>query len=495
VSFVDDDEVVDERWAAAILDGFLRFADLTGLFGPVAPRDDRGLAYCYQESSDFSIFHDPATAPWLVGTGGNMAFDRERLVRAGAFDPLFGPGAPALAADDHEVIVRLLRAGHTLARSPAMVVYHPTKTAGERLASRYPYGYSAGKVARRHRDLRLAARYARNTSQVIAGGVARRDARRRREGIETLRGFLAAALVASRPLSPPRVLERMPPAVLERIAAGAPDPLPLRLRPDPHYLYACGTDTILHVYVNPSAPLRRALAERERIKAETAMPGIPRLEALGESIDALWVLEERLDGEHPQREKVKAWFPAVAEWSVRLAVPGGPRLEDTEGWDTLCGRLLEFCPGVLRRALERSLGTVRTLPSRHTHGDLAPKNVLLGKGSNPDVGVLDWEHLRYHGIPGRDLIFLATTAGNRPPDTSVVHGLARNGEIPWSPIRPHLRRAGLPDEALRPTLLVLLALWAAHEAERLATPGRVARDTPYLELLLGCGPYVGSALT
>jgi hypothetical protein len=487
VGFVDDDEVVDAGWVGAVLDGFARHPELTGLFGPVAPRDDRGLAYCYHEGGEFVLFELPDTPPWLVGTGGNMAFVRERLVAAGAFDALFGPGAPALAADDHEAIVRLLRGGALLANSPDMVVYHPSKTAEERLASRYPYGYSAGKVARRHRDVRLAARYARNTSQLIVGSTLRGDRRRRREGLETMRGFVSAALVRSKPLSPPKALARLPGNIRERLDTVPAQPLPLRLGPDPHYLYRFD-ERILHLYVNPPPPLRRALEDRERIRAATALRGIPRLDALGESTDALWVLEERLGGTHPRPEAIGSWFPAVAEWSVALAGPGGTALGETDGWAALREQTLAFCPEDLRAALERSFDDLAALPSRHAHGDFEPKNVLLGSAG--EVGVLDWEFLRPHGLPGRDLIFLSVMAEKGRPDASIVLRLAAAHDVPWGSVRPYLRRAGLPDDALRSVLLLLLVLWAAHERHRLDTPGRTARDTPYRELLEKCAPQL-----
>jgi hypothetical protein len=488
VGFVDDDEVVDARWVGAILDGFDRHPNVTGLFGPVAPRDDRGLAYCHHEGGEFTLFERPDTSPWLVGTGGNMAFARERLVAAGAFDSLFGAGAPSLAADEHEAILRLLRGGAVLAHSPDMVVYHPTKTAEERIASRYPYGFAAGKVARRHRDVRLAARYARDTSQVIAGSILRGDGRRRREGLETLRGFLAAALVQSQPPSPVKALSRLPDNLRSRLDTTAAQPLPLRLGPDPHFLYAFGGDCMLHVYVNPPGPLRRALEDRERIRVLTGLRGIPQLLGLGESTDALWALEELLHGTHPRPERIGTWFPAVAEWVVALAGAGGASLGETDGWEALRRRTLDFCPEDFRAALERSFEVVSALPSRHTHGDFEPRNILLG--SRGEVSALDWEFVRLRGIPGRDLLFLCILAETGRPDPAIVLRLAEGNEVPWGAVQPYLRRAGLPDDAVSPALLLLLVLWAAHEQHRLDTPGRTARETPYRELLQRCAPQL-----
>jgi glycosyltransferase involved in cell wall biosynthesis len=483
VAFVDDDEIVHEAWAAALTEGFRNLPGLTGLFGPVLPRDDLGLPYCVQPDTPTTTF-GPGTPPWLVGTGGNMAYARERLLEAGGFDALFGSSAVPFGGEDHELIVRLLRRGHLLAYSPEMAVYHPTKAVEERLASRFPYGYSAGKVARRHRDARLAARYGRNATQVIVGAARRRDERRLREGVATLHGFLRGVVFRSRALSPVQVLDQIPAGI--PAAAETLRPLPLRLRADPHYLYATD-DQILHVYVNPAPSLPAALELREQVRGETGLPGIPGLTATASSTDALWVLEERLTGDQPRARSVGRWFPGVAEWSIRLAGHGGPKLGETQGWENLRSRLLGHCPPELIGVLEDALRSIAPLPSRRSHGDLDRKNILIDRGA---VGVLDWEFFRADGIPGRDLLQLAVVARDGRPDPSVVAGLASGGEVPWGSVRPYLARAGLPEESLRPMLVVLLVFWAMHEADRLATPGWVYRDAPYRGLLEACRSYL-----
>jgi hypothetical protein len=163
-------------------------------------------------------------------------------------------------------------------------------------------------------------------------------------------------------------------------------------------------------------------------------------------------------------------------------------LVDTDGWAELRRRTMEFCPGNLQAALARAFERVETLPSRRVHGDFEPKNLLLG--ANGRLGVLDWEFLRCDGIPGRDLILLSVLARTGRPDPAIVVQLAQGGEPPWGALQPYLHRSGLPDDALRPTLLLLLVLWAAHEKGRLSTPGHVARVALYEELLSRCAPYL-----
>ena len=57
VAFVDDDEVVDPGFVAGVLGVFARDDPPDGVFGPVAPLDDRGLPYChYQGGGKYRLF-------------------------------------------------------------------------------------------------------------------------------------------------------------------------------------------------------------------------------------------------------------------------------------------------------------------------------------------------------------------------------------------------------------------------------------------------------
>ena len=240
VAFVDDDEVVDLGWVGAVLTAFDE-VEAAGVFGPVAPRDERGLPYCrYDGGGELRVVSGPRALPWTVGTGGNMAFRRADLLAVGGFDVLFGLGAVALSAEDTELIFRLLRSGRPVAWSPDVIVYHPSKTASERLASRYPYAFGIGKLARRHGDPVLAARYAKSIIETLGRAVRARDGRRLRETRETLRGFVAGVAFRARPASPAAALARMPDAVRDAIGAEEVDPLELLYRPDPHFMYRVG---------------------------------------------------------------------------------------------------------------------------------------------------------------------------------------------------------------------------------------------------------------
>lgn len=198
VAFVDEDEEVDPGWAAGVVAAFEQQPAPDAVFGPVAPLDERGLPYCHYEGGEHRVFEGRSTPPWIVGTGGNMAFRREALAARGGFDLRFGLGGRARSAEESDVIIRFLRDGRRIAWSPEMPVYHPTKTEAEHLESRGPYGFGMGSVLRRHRAASHVVRYLVAIAHSFWTGMRTRDARRRREARATLRSFLAGLLTPLR---------------------------------------------------------------------------------------------------------------------------------------------------------------------------------------------------------------------------------------------------------------------------------------------------------
>jgi GT2 family glycosyltransferase len=484
VAFVDDDEVVDPGWLAALIDAF-RSIEAAGVFGPVAPRDERGLPYCnYNGGGALRIVSGRRTLPWGIGTGGNMAFRRDELLAMGGFDLIFGIGAVACSAEDTDAILRTLRGGESVAWTPDAVVYHPTKTVPERLASRFPYAYGIGKLARRHRDPVLAARYGKSILDATVRAAAARDSRRLREVRETLRGFVAGVGFRARPRSPEAPLDHAPAAIESALAGAQVEPLEPLFRPEPHYMYRVGDDRLLHVYVDPKPRLRDGFAVRERIRAESRLPGIPQLHASAESTDAFWVLEERLRGHEPQPREVGRWFPAAAEWSLKLGGEGGAPVREGAWWNDESAAALAVAPPELRAEVSVALETVGGLPGRHLHGDFQRKNIVIGER----VTVIDWERAYDLGPPGLDLFFLALMARADRPDREVARAVAAGRDPSWISLQPLLRRAGLHGVDLRRYVLAALAVWAADEQDRVAALGAPQeRRTRYRELLFDLG--------
>lgn len=276
IAFVDDDEVVDVGWVRAVLTAFDELSSAAGAFGPVAPLDDLARAYCRYEGDERRVFSGRRTGPWFVGTGGNMAFRRTEFAAAGGFDLRFGAGGAAYAAEDWDLIVRLLRDGCTLVWSPQMVVYHPTKDDVSHLASRFPYGFGVGQLARRHRDPLLALRYSKAIGEVLFKAARGRDRGRLREGLATLRGFAAGGLSGAQPLSPAVALEQMPESL--EAAAESWTPLAMVLDADPQLRYRGSSGRFLHVHVNPPSELAATLE------------ALPETDRVVPSRDSLWVL-------------------------------------------------------------------------------------------------------------------------------------------------------------------------------------------------------------
>jgi hypothetical protein len=372
-----------------------------------------------------------------------------------------------------------------LAWSPEAVVYHPTKTAAERLESRFPYAYGLGKLARRHRAPALAARYGKEIAGALASGARAKDPRRLRETRETLRGFAAGLAFRAQPGSPESVLERMPAPIAAALGGAPVEPCAPSYRPDPHYLYRAGPDRILHVYANPNPRLREGLAVRDRLRTEPNVQGIPETFALSEGVDALWVLEQRLDGRPPRPEQVGRWFGPVAGWVLELPAATG-KVGEGSWWADEAAAAVDASPPALRRAVAAALETVGELPARVVHGDFQRKNVLLGGAAG--VGVLDWEHAHDAGPPGLDLLFLAVMARSDRPDGGLVAALVRGEDPAWAPLRAKLHQAGIGDGELRPFLLATLATWAADERARVAVPGMPRSQPIYRRLLLDLGP-------
>ena len=487
VAFVDDDEVVDPAWVRGVLDAFARVEATAGVFGPIAPRDERGLPYCrYDGGGSFKLIR-PGTAPWRVGTGGNMAFRREALLAVGGFDPLFGVGSVSRSAEESELIHRLLESGRSLAWSPDPVVYHPTKTEEERLASRFPYAFGLGKLVRRHRSPALAARYGSEIARAFGSGARARDGRRLRETRATLHGFASALALRAEARSPRALLERAPEPIAAALDGAGLEPCEPSFRPDPHFVYRVGSDRILHAYVNPTPRLRAGLAVRDRL----ARPGVPRVFAQGDGTDAFWVLEEYLRGTPPQSERVAGWFPPLAGWVLALGPGSGGEVRDGSWWADEAAAAVEVAPTPLRQPVQAALDTVGALPARPVHGDFQRKNVLLG--DNGGMGVLDWEHAYEDGPPGLDVLFLAAMARSDRPDAALLRDLARGRDPEWAPLRDVLRRAGIEEARLRPFLLALLAVWAADEQARVELLGIPRAEPMYRPLLLELGPELAGA--
>jgi GT2 family glycosyltransferase len=281
IGFVDDDEVVDKGWVAAALAALSGEGDMVAAFGPVQPLDEDGLPHCLLDPGEPRLFTRSSTPPWVVGTGGNMIIRRDVLEEEGGFDPKLGAGAEGRAGEESDLIVRLLRHGNVLVWSPALTVYHPTKTPDERLASRFPYGFGLGRVVRRHMAPMLAARYVRATLQYLREGLRKRDSQQRREALQTLRGFFAGVFLPVRPMSPTTIGEYAPGELRGEVSKGRLEPLRIEYGETPRLRYRLCDGRLLDVYLAPPRTLVESLGRSEAEQA--VVPGR----------DSVWLLRGR----------------------------------------------------------------------------------------------------------------------------------------------------------------------------------------------------------
>jgi GT2 family glycosyltransferase len=162
VAFVDDDVVVDVGWAEAIATAFDTHPDagfITGRLAPLTPVD-----YPVAVKDDASAAALTWASAGVLGHGANMAVRRSALVGVGGWDELLGAGARFRAAEDLDLMDRLLAAGWTGRYEPAAMAWHDQwRSKGERLVLAWRYGVGMGaRIAKlQRRDPARAAAMAR----------------------------------------------------------------------------------------------------------------------------------------------------------------------------------------------------------------------------------------------------------------------------------------------------------------------------------------------
>lgn len=214
LAFTDDDCVPDEGWLAALADA-IATAGADAASGRVLPLDDGtpGLVAVSSRTDERARTVGGEAAPWTVGTGGNLLIGAELFRGLGGFDEELGPGAPFRAAEDIDLVERLLASGAKLAYTPAAVVRHEMKTPAQRQARRYSYGYGMGAVvarAERRRRGFLARRYALLQLSILAAALRRAAPRRALEPVLTSLGFASGFVAATRARKPSSASARMP---------------------------------------------------------------------------------------------------------------------------------------------------------------------------------------------------------------------------------------------------------------------------------------------
>jgi GT2 family glycosyltransferase len=146
IAFTDDDCVPEAHWVRAILAAFADVPRLAGVTGPMLPlpTDVLGLVAVSSRTSLERVDYRHATAPWVVGTGGNLTLRRGWLEHVGGWDERLGVGSRGEAGEDVALIDQVLASGGALRYEPDAVVRHEQRSRSSRRATRRTYGHGVG---------------------------------------------------------------------------------------------------------------------------------------------------------------------------------------------------------------------------------------------------------------------------------------------------------------------------------------------------------------
>ena len=196
IAFTDDDCVPDRGWLAAINSALAAADPPAAVAGRVLPLGEPapGTYVVSPRGDDRPTDYRAGAVPWAVGTGGNFAGSHAWLARVGRCDERLGAGSPGRAAEDADLIYRVLRAGGVVRYDPSAVVYHERQTEAQRLRSRWTYGFglaAACALWTRRGDpggLRLLGTWMGKQAMLLVGAVARRDGFLARQRMLSIRG-------------------------------------------------------------------------------------------------------------------------------------------------------------------------------------------------------------------------------------------------------------------------------------------------------------------
>lgn len=149
VAFTDDDCAPEQGWLAAVEAAFAQDPSLDATTGRVLGLGPAtaGLHAVSSRTDERERTFTGRSLPWRVGTGGNLAVRRIALERVDGFDPRLGSGSPGEAAEDVDLVYRLLVAGCRIRYEPQALVYHERQATHRRRLSRTRYGYGLGAFA------------------------------------------------------------------------------------------------------------------------------------------------------------------------------------------------------------------------------------------------------------------------------------------------------------------------------------------------------------
>jgi GT2 family glycosyltransferase len=194
LAVTDDDCVPDQRWVEAIAHAFDHNPKPAAVTGPVlslGPRPPGTYAVSLRASAE-ATDHRGRMLPWNAGSGANFAAPRALLHEHGGWDERLGAGSRGQAAEDTDLLYRILRSGGLVRYTPAAVIRHEWQTRTRRLETRWSYGYGIGALCglwlRRGEAfaLRMLVAYARMHGRPLAAATRQLDRGRLVEHLRAL---------------------------------------------------------------------------------------------------------------------------------------------------------------------------------------------------------------------------------------------------------------------------------------------------------------------
>lgn len=206
LAVIDDDCQPDRGWVQSISAAFQRAPVPAAVTGPILTLGPRppGLHAISLRTDMQGRDYRGRMLPWVAGSGGNFAARRELLRRLGGWDERLGAGSPGKAAEDADLLYRMLRDGQLVRYEPAAVVRHEWQTWERRLATRASYGYGIGALCGiwlRRGDwfaLRMLGAYAGLHVRCLAAALRRHDRSAASEHARALASSLPGAVYGLR---------------------------------------------------------------------------------------------------------------------------------------------------------------------------------------------------------------------------------------------------------------------------------------------------------
>lgn len=161
VAFIDDDVRVAPHWASALAGSFGAHPDAAFLTGRLdVPPEQSGYSRAVSVKSEAEGIPLTRASRGTLGHSANMAVRRSAFQRVGGFDERLGPGARFRAAEDGDLIDRLIAADYEGRYEPDALGWHDQwRSRTDLIRLEYSYGIGMGaRLARLRRSDRTRAK-------------------------------------------------------------------------------------------------------------------------------------------------------------------------------------------------------------------------------------------------------------------------------------------------------------------------------------------------